>query len=834
MKRCGHWSTHTILVLSFILSLAIGCGAPSDRGAGKAPNAADDSKATADGELPVLGQVPAFLLTDQDDQPFAKDQLDGHLWIATWIFTRCGNTCPIQTAEFKALQDELRQSNDLGDVQLVTFTVDPEFDTPDVLKGYGVDAKADFDHWHFLTGPRGDLWDLSADGFQLEIKSDRDAESLFAHSEFLILVDRESRIRGLYPATSPTAKQQLREDLQWLLNQQADDGKFVDVSVPTDIRRPYWLAKRAEDQREAAKAYDVRCDFQFVDQIDSSKISFVDKVVEDVTKNFQSAHYDHGSGVAVADVDNDGLLDIYFVCQLGPNELWTNQGDGTFVNSTSAAGVAMPTEVGVAAAFADIDNDGDADLYVTRVRAPNKLFLNDGTGKFQDVSQQSGLDHVGHSSGSVFFDYDHDGLLDLLLTNVGKYTTDERAPSGFFRANPTAFTGHLHPERHEENILFRNLGQGRFRNVNADVGFHDVSWSGDATPIDINEDGWQDIYLLNMQGHDEYYENQQGRRFVKKSREIFPQTPWGAMGVKVFDFNRDGRLDLFVTDMHTDMLDDLDPEEEKSKIERNLPIDVLATDGNHVLGNAFFRNDGNQRFTEISDQIGAENYWPWGISVADLNADGYEDVFIAASMSHPFRYGINSVLLNDRGRTFLDSEFVLGVEPRSKGTAQPWMVLDCSGADIDHPLCAGHGEVPVRIWSAIGTRSSAIFDLDNDGDLDIVTNDFGGTPMVLTSNLQAQGGLNYLKISLQGTTSNRDGLGAQVTVFADQLQSLTAHDGKSGYLSQSRMPLYFGLGNVAQVDRIEIVWPSQTVQVIAGPIAANQLLTIVEEVTEGT
>jgi hypothetical protein len=211
-----------------------------------------------------------------------------------------------------------------------------------------------------------------------------------------------------------------------------------------------------------------------------------------------------------------------------------------------------------------------------------------------------------------------------------------------------------------------------------------------------------------------------------------------------------------------------------------------------------------------------------------LNADGFEDVFIAASMSFPYRYAINSVLLNDRGRGFLDSEFVLGVEPRSKGTAQPWMTLNCNGRHADHFACQGRGG-KILIWGAIGTRSSVIFDVDQDGDLDIVAHDFGGTPMVLISDLQDKHEINYLQVRLQGTTSNRDGLGAMVTVHAGQLKSLSQHDGKSGYLSQSRMPLYFGLGDASQVDRIEVTWPSGTRQVVAGPIAANQTLTITEQ-----
>lgn len=544
---------------------------------------------------------------------------------------------------------------------------------------------------------------------------------------------------------------------------------------------------------------------------------------------FKAAHYDHGTGVAVADVDGDDLLDIYFVCQLGRNQLWRNRGDGTFEDITDRAGVAVEEEVSVAASFADIDNDSDADLYVTRVRAPNQLFLNDGTGTFTNVSQGSGLDHVGHSAASTFFDYDRDGRLDMLLSNVGKYTTETRGPGGYYLAFPAAFSGHLFDERNEESILFHNEGDGTFVNANEALGFHDLSWSGDATPLDANEDGWLDLYLLDMQGHDEYYENQEGKSFVKKSRDLFPRTAWGTMGTKVFDYNRDGNLDLYLTDMHTDMVYLLEVDEEKSKMRRNLPLSMLATDGNHILGNAFFEKRGPNEFVEISNQVNAENYWPWGISVADLNADGFEDVFITASMSYPYRYAINSVLLNDQGKRFVDSEFVLGVEPRAKGTAQRWMQIDCDGADAENELCEDRGGL-WQVWAATGSRSSVIFDLENDGDLDIVTNDFGGTPMVMVSDLDQKESLNYLKIKLVGKRSNRDGLGAICRVESDQFQQTMAHDGKSGYLSQSRMPLYVGLGQSDHADRIIITWPSGHEQVLEGPISSGQTVTIVESV----
>jgi len=827
--------SHLVLLLSMLLLCLIGCKKNDQLDTASKPiensSSSKDTLATASADdLKVLGEVPAFALIDQNGNPFQSEDLSGKIWVATFIFTRCGLTCPAQTAAFTKLQDHLRSINGLGRVQLVSITVDPEYDTPAALTQYGKNAGADFQHWRFLTGERNQIWDLSKDGFKLPVESARDEATIINHSQLFVLVDQESRVRGYYSGLSPAANLTLQNDIRLLLDKADPDwvNAVEDVFAPTDVMAPAWMAERATTQKAKSAEYDVFCDFKFADEAVRSGIVFKDQVVEDVTRLFKAAHYDHGTGVAVADVDMDGLLDIYFVSQLGPNELWRNLGDGRFENITERAGVAAADGVSVAASFADIDNDGDADLYATRVCAPNRLLLNDGTGRFEDVSEASGLDHIGHSSASTFFDYDRDGLVDLLLTNVGKYTTEVQGEGGYFIAYPAAFAGHLLRDRDEKSILFRNMGNARFENVNNQVGFDDVSWSGDATPIDANDDGWIDIYLLNMQGHDEYYENHEGKYFTKKSRELFPRTPWGSMGVKVFDYNRDGRLDLYVTDMHTDMVEDLSPESEKNKMRRNLPLNMLATDGNHILGNAFYRKDDKNQFTEISDSINAENYWPWGISVADLNADGFEDVFISASMSYPYRYAINSVLLNDLGKKFLDSEFVLGVEPRAKGTAQPWMRLDCSGKDSGLNTCKDYSG-KVQVWGAIGTRSSVVFDIDGDGDLDIVTNDFGGTPMVLISNLSEQKVLRYLRVQLVGKQSNRDGLGATVEIHFDDKRFISVNDGKSGYLSQSSMPLYFGLGEADTVDRVVVKWLSGNAQTLEGPILPNQLLKITEE-----
>ena len=570
-------------------------------------------------------------------------------------------------------------------------------------------------------------------------------------------------------------------------------------------------------------------DFQFTDRRAASGLAFRHRVVDDAAITYKAAHYDHGTGIAIADVDGDGLTDIYFVNQIGGNQLWKNAGGGKFQDITATAGVGVPGKVGVSASFADIDNDGDADLYATTVRGGNMLFENDGRGRFRDISTASGLGYVGHSSAAVFFDYDRDGRLDLFLVNVGRYTTDTLVDAGnkYYSAFEDAFTGHLKPERAERSILFHNEGGNRFVDVSKRMGLVDVSWSGDASVVDVNDDGWLDLYVLNMQGNDEYYENAGGKRFVRKSRQVFPRTSWGSMGIKVFDVNNDGRLDIFITDMHSDMSEMVGPEHDRMKSTMKWPESFRGDGKASIWGNSFFLKEGPGKFREVSDALGVENYCPWGPSVGDLNADGYDDIFITAGMNYPERYMVNSLKLNDRGQRFVDAEFVLGIEPRQGGVITPWFVLDASGKDKGHRDAEGLTG-PVGVWGARGTRSSVIFDLDGDGDLDIVTNEFGTMPMVLVSNLSEKTDVRYLAVKLTGTTSNRDGLGAVVKVTAGASTYTKVMDGNSGYLSHSLYPLYFGLGAAQTIDRVEVLWPSGKKQTVAPPFKVNTRLEVRE------
>jgi hypothetical protein len=614
----------------------------------------------------------------------------------------------------------------------------------------------------------------------------------------------------------------------------AQDSSPRQVQVPTvDVGANYMqIRQRAQEGTRAD--FSVPIDFSYTDRVEESGITFRHESVDDSSKYWKPVHYDHGNGIVAADVDGDGLLDLYFQTQLGGNELWKNQGGGRFSDVTEEAGVALADRVTVTASFADVDNDGDQDLFVTTVRMGNALFLNDGKGRFTDVTAAAGLAYSGHSSGAVFFDYDLDGNLDLFLTNVGRYTFDETGRGGAYVGMGDAFEGHLYPERTEGSILYRNLGAGadgpRFEDVSKATGLVDTSWSGDATVVDFNGDGFQDLYVLNMQGDDHYWENQEGKRFVERTAKHFPMTSWGAMGVKFFDFNRDGRMDLLVTDMHSDMVEEgFEPLAEKNKV-----FGVMVEGGeNNIAGNSFYVQQADGSFKELSDPLGAENYWPWGISVADLNADGYEDVFLASSMNYPFRYGINSIFMNNRGEKFMDAEFILGVEPRRDGrTHAPVFDLDCAGADKEHERCEGWNE-PLTIVGALGTRSSIIFDLDGDGDLDIVTNEFNDGPQVLISDLAQRAKPQYLSIRLVGSESNRDAIGARVEVVSDKGSFHRYQDATSGYLSHCSLPLYVGLGDATKVERVEVTWPSGRRQTVTDGLTTAGSIEIVEPASEG-
>ena len=857
------WLARTCLLLC-LAAVLTGCGPNDEEGGDSKPDGESKPKPEENGgetagtgtastlqAAPVMGKLPSFQLLDETGAEFGSERLSGKLWVANFIFTTCQATCPEQTSWMRKLQERIRTQAVSSGIRLVSITVDPENDTPEVLAKYGADYQAKAGLWKFLTGERDAIWNLAKDGFKLPVQENpSDTQMPISHDSKFVVVDRSGQIRAYVDVLAEGGIDNLLKTISMVVAEH-DPGEgpwdvegesVTHLAQPPDILDLEWLDGRDQAQIDALKKADVYHNFGFTDRRDESGITFKNQIVDEQRWRLQVNHYDHGNGICAADVDGDGLVDLYFVNQAGRNELWRNLGGGHFEDITEKSGLAVPDRISISAAFADTDNDGDSDLFVTTVRGGNLFFVNDGQGKFSDETDAAGLSYSGHSSAPVFFDYNRDGKLDLFVSNVGRYTTDEAIPVRedrftrlpqpevkYYTGIKEAFGGHLKSELSERSLLYRNNGDNTFADVTDETGLIDESWSGDATPIDADNDGWLDLYVLNMQGTDEFYRNVEGKKFVRETVERFPHSPWGAMGVQVTDFNNDGRFDLFLTDMHSDMSEDVGPAREKLKSRMQWPGSFLATEDRGIYGNAFFTQMENGLFTEQSDKLGAENYWPWGLSAGDLNADGFEDAFLASSMCFPYRYGINTVLLNKSGLGYIDSEFAVGVEPRQTPMIVPWFELDCDGRDAESRLAAGRSG-RVVIWSAVGSRSSVMLDLEGDGDLDIVTNEFNTEPQVLISNLAEKNpALAFLKIRLIGKQSNRDGLGAVVTVIAGETRQHQLHDGRSGYLSQSSLPLYFGLGKTPQIDAIEVRWPSDELQRIEGPIEGNKTLTITQE-----
>jgi hypothetical protein len=487
---------------------------------------------------------------------------------------------------------------------------------------------------------------------------------------------------------------------------------------------------------------------------------------------------------------------------------------------TVKAGVALDGRVSVAATFADYDNDGKQDLFVTTTRGGNTLFHNRGNGTFEDVTAKAGVTHVGHSQTAVFFDYDNDGSLDLYLTNTAHWTTDVYDSVGkAFVGQPDLAVLMMSPV--ESNILYHNNRDGTFTDVTSKAALEGRGWAGDVAIFDYDEDGYLDVFVPSMFGRGQLYRNSGDGTFKDVTLETLGRTPHGAIGAKVFDYDGDGRLDLFVVDMHSDMWMGLDSRhislDAATKTQRRrflspsgatvdervphfteMQKTMFEMQGENyeelLFGNALYRNLGHGKFTETAAAAGLESFWPWGIATGDFDNDGREDAFITSGMGYPFYYWPNQLMMNNGNGTFTDRAAALGVEPPTGGIYQEQKI---------------GGQQAAR-----SSRSAAVADFMGDGRLEIVTNNFNDRPYFFDNRFPRR---HYVALRLTGTKSNRDAIGAVVRLWAGKTEMIRQVSPAGGYLSQSSRVVHFGLADQTKVDRIEIRWPRGSVQTLKNP-----------------
>jgi hypothetical protein len=540
--------------------------------------------------------------------------------------------------------------------------------------------------------------------------------------------------------------------------------------------------------------------------------------------------YDHGCGVAIGDFDGDGCDDIYFVNQLGPNALYRNNRDGTFTDVTEKAGVAVGDRVCVGAVFCDYDNDGYPDLFVTSTRGGNILFHNNGDGTFTDVTAKAGVGHVGHSQTATFFDFDNDGYPDLFVTNTAHWTHKGSDPKPRYYPGVASLYD-LFASPKEYNILYHNNGDGTFTDVTKKAGLAGMGWGGDVAVFDYDEDGFPDLLVTNMFGQSQLYHNNGDGTFADVTAHTLKRTSFGAIGSKVFDYNNDGKLDLLLVDMHSDMwmaqpgaspqdfeLANLRLSETRkypgimgpiggtdaAKYEKKVADQFAIKYEQVIFGNTLFKNLGGGKFQEVSDQAGLETLWPWGIAVGDFDNDGFEDLFLPSGMGYPFPYWPNYLMMNKGDGTFTNRARAEGIEPPARGQ------------NLAEPI--GGKQAPRS------SRCAAVADFTNSGRLDIVTNNFNDQPYFFKNQFPRR---NYASFRLKGKKSNRDAIGTVVKLYLGPDVMVRQVQAAGGYLSQSSNALHFGLGSRTKVDRAEIRWPSGRRQTIDN-VRVNDLNGITE------
>jgi tetratricopeptide (TPR) repeat protein/peroxiredoxin len=520
--------------------------------------------------------------------------------------------------------------------------------------------------------------------------------------------------------------------------------------------------------------------------------------------------YGH-NGVSFADIDGDGLDDLY-VCQPAglPNRLYRNRGNGTFEDVTEASGLGI-LESTACALFADFNHDGHQDVIVVRANGP-LFFLNDGTGKFHQKTDAFQFANApqGTFTGAAAADYDRDGWLDIYFCLYSYYqgTGQYRYPSPYQDA-----------ENGPPNFLMRNNRNGTFRDVTQESALskNNSRYSFCCSWNDYNRDGWPDLYVVNDFGRKNLYRNNGDGTFTDVAAQSKAEDVGAGMSVSWLDFDADGAEDLYVANMWTAAGLRVSMQD---AFKKDSTPDVRALYQKHAMGNSLLRNDG-ATFKDLTSSSGTGiGRWAWSSDAFDFDHDGFPDIYIANGMvSGPSRSDLNSffwrqVVANSPDQAASSHEYEQGWSAineliRSDATWSGYernifYANNRNGTFADVSAAAGLGFIE-------DSRSFALADLDYDGRLELVLKNRNSPQLRVLKNI-AKDLPPSIVFRLQGTKSNPDAVGASVTVeTGSRIQTQSVRVG-SGFLSQHSKEIFFGLGEHQGPLRAAIRWPSGLVQ----------------------
>ncbi len=548
-----------------------------------------------------------------------------------------------------------------------------------------------------------------------------------------------------------------------------------------------------------------------------SGINFSNTLTENDSLNYFTYSYLYmGGGVSVGDINNDGLVDLFFTGNQVSNKLYLNKGNLQFEDITEKAGVEGDGRWYTGVTMADVNGDGLLDIYcsVSGKFKPrnNQLFINNGDGTFSEKAKEYGIDDANNSVQATFFDYDKDGDLDLYVANYPR--TKFNAPGSYYEYQM------VNSRDHEIDHLYRNDG-AVFTDVTDEAGVRSFGLSLSVTVGDLNNDSWPDLYISNdFRAPDFMYLNNGDGTFREVVKEATAHTAFFGMGVDISDYNNDGNLDIFQVDMDANTnrrkkanMASMNPRLFWETVNAGFHYQYMQ---NCLQLNSGVFNEGTPYFTNLSRISGMSSTdWSWGPLFADFDNDGLKDLFVS----------------NGTRREVNNNDFFNNLKKvRNKTDSLLEKSLMIPSEKIDNFIFKNNGnhnfERANDYWGIEykGFSNGVVYaDLDNDGDLEIILNNIDDYATVFENKSSEQN--NYITIQFEGETKNKFGLGNRVYVTVDgkeQMQELTL---TRGFQSSVAPELHFGIGKKDTINQLKVVWTDGKVQELKN-VVANQKLTL--------